>query len=194
MRCQCKDTANWIHANGARIWMVSRNYIEIILSYSTLKNDSAVLKGFIDNYCVGKGFTHACLLRLHETTKTECSLVIYALHSYVVMGVFFTRITPACRLCLYNITANITYVCFIISRADSMFVPSQWGTLLLCDNVSHWLGASLQSALSRDINFKHHIGPDTNIWSHTVICMILRHSQLLLRTEPRMPYALVIHE
>ena len=31
-------------------------------------------------------------------------------------------------------------------RADSKFVPSQWETALLCNNISHWLGASLESA------------------------------------------------
>ena len=34
-----------------------------------------------------------------------------------------------------------------ICRADSRFVPSQWETVLLCNNVSHWLGANLESAL-----------------------------------------------
>ena len=33
------------------------------------------------------------------------------------------------------------------SRADSSFAPSQWETVLLCNDVSHWLGASLESAL-----------------------------------------------
>ena len=33
------------------------------------------------------------------------------------------------------------------SRADSWFVPSQWETVLLCNDVSHWQGASLESAL-----------------------------------------------
>ena len=33
-------------------------------------------------------------------------------------------------------------------RADSRFAPSQWETVLLCNHVSHWLGASLESALS----------------------------------------------
>ena len=32
-------------------------------------------------------------------------------------------------------------------RADSRFAPSQWETTLLCNNVSHWLGLSLDSAL-----------------------------------------------
>ena len=34
------------------------------------------------------------------------------------------------------------------ARADSRFVPSQWETALLCNNVSHLLGASLESALT----------------------------------------------
>ena len=33
------------------------------------------------------------------------------------------------------------------SRADSRFVPSQWETALLCNGVSHRLGANLKSAL-----------------------------------------------
>ena len=32
-------------------------------------------------------------------------------------------------------------------RAGSRFVPSQWETSLLCDDVSYWLGANLESAL-----------------------------------------------
>ena len=32
-------------------------------------------------------------------------------------------------------------------RADSKFVPSQWETALLCNDVSHWLCAGLESAL-----------------------------------------------
>ena len=32
-------------------------------------------------------------------------------------------------------------------RADSRFAPSQWETALLCNDVSHWLGTSLESAL-----------------------------------------------
>ena len=31
-------------------------------------------------------------------------------------------------------------------RSDSRFVPSQWETALLCNDVSHWLGAKLESA------------------------------------------------
>ena len=32
-------------------------------------------------------------------------------------------------------------------RVDSEFAPSQWETSLLCNDVSHWLGANLELAL-----------------------------------------------
>ena len=35
----------------------------------------------------------------------------------------------------------------LILCAGSRFAPSQWETALLCNDVSHWLGASLESAL-----------------------------------------------
>ena len=35
----------------------------------------------------------------------------------------------------------------IYIRADSRFAPSQWEMLLLCNDVSHWLGTSLESTL-----------------------------------------------
>ena len=37
---------------------------------------------------------------------------------------------------------------FDTTRADSSCAPSQWETALLCNDVSHWLGTSLESALS----------------------------------------------
>ena len=33
------------------------------------------------------------------------------------------------------------------TRDDSRFAPSQWVTALLCNDISHWLGASLESGL-----------------------------------------------
>ena len=35
-------------------------------------------------------------------------------------------------------------------RADSRVAPIQWETALLCNDVSHWLGASLESALNTE--------------------------------------------
>ena len=45
--------------------------------------------------------------------------------------------------------AVLWYACHLhnMTRADSKFAPSQWETALLCNDVSHWLGANLESAL-----------------------------------------------
>ena len=37
-----------------------------------------------------------------------------------------------------------------VHRADCRFAPSQWETALLCNDVSRWLGANLQSALGTE--------------------------------------------
>ena len=59
----------------------------------------------------------------------------------------------ACMWCV-----NIKY------RGDSRFATSQWEMALLCNDVFHWLGASLESALEYhwvlkqvQISEKHHI-------------------------------------
>ena len=44
-----------------------------------------------------------------------------------------------------NQTIGIFYG--IYNKADSRFVPSQWETVLICNDVYHWLDASLESAL-----------------------------------------------
>ena len=41
----------------------------------------------------------------------------------------------------------IPFLTYSSCRADFSFAPSQWETALLCDDVSHWLGANLESAL-----------------------------------------------
>ena len=55
--------------------------------------------------------------------------------------------------CLQYIPRNMhvvwKYICNMatIVRTDSRFAPRQWETALLCNDVSHWLGANLESAL-----------------------------------------------
>ena len=43
------------------------------------------------------------------------------------------------------------------NRADSRFEPNQWVTMLLCNNVSHWLGPNLESALRSAQNGCHFV-------------------------------------
>ena len=41
-------------------------------------------------------------------------------------------------------------------RADSRLAPSQWETALLCNNISHWLGTNLESALGYAVDLHQH--------------------------------------
>ena len=43
-----------------------------------------------------------------------------------------------------------------ICRTDSRFAPSQWETVLLCNDVSNWLGTNLESALICTTASSHH--------------------------------------
>ena len=63
----------------------------------------------------------------------------------------------------------------IYHRADSTFPPSQWETALLCNDVSHWVGASLESAL---YNVCHWTA--SNYW---ITSLVLDHSTPVLRFE-----------
>ena len=57
------------------------------------------------------------------------------------------------RLFQFNVIVNIAdrfhmpVMEWYKHRADSRLAPSQWETALLCNDVSYWLGASLESAL-----------------------------------------------
>ena len=57
-------------------------------------------------------------------------------------------------ICLIKMDSSIVLSCNItnhpecyIFRANSRFVPSQWEKAFQCNDVSHWLGASLESDL-----------------------------------------------
>ena len=52
-------------------------------------------------------------------------------------------ITPPGQQCIHTHDA----VCGVRIRVDSRFAPRQLETALLCNDVSHWLGTSLGSAL-----------------------------------------------
>ena len=76
-----------------------------------------------------------------------------------------------------------THICWLqnIHRADSRFVPSQWETSLLCNHVSHWLGANLESAL--------HCAPDSHLCplpcSQATLCWWWSFRSLLNRDNIR---------
>ena len=47
------------------------------------------------------------------------------------------------------------------NKADSRFAPSRWETAFLCNNVSHWLGASLESSLCNGYSLIVSVDADT---------------------------------
>ena len=55
----------------------------------------------------------------------------------------------------------------IIFRADSGFAPSQWEMVSLCNNISHWLDASLESALKLILQYLQVSGMYLSIDCHS---------------------------
>ena len=68
--------------------------------------------------------------------------------------------------------------------ADSRFAPNQWETELLCNDVSHWLGANLQSALFSDVLNKLQPTWNVRLWVliyHPLIkCSIMKSTSYYL--------------
>ena len=63
---------------------------------------------------------------------------------------------PTCIPCLehcYIAAHHTPAACrrkWMALRADSLLASSQWETALRCNDVSHWLGANIKSAIARD--------------------------------------------
>ena len=75
--------------------------------------------------------------------------------------------------------AMLTQICLTIwHRADSRFAPSQWETALLCNDVSHWRGASLESALMASQG--HHDLKSFSLWWNTPDIYWLLHKHTLM--------------
>ena len=72
--------------------------------------------------------------------------------------------------------------CYDMFRADSRFVPSQWETTLLCNNVSHWLSASLESTLHAVMCGNLHVVMCGNL--HVVRCGRVKPSYMILTHWP----------
>ena len=66
---------------------------------------------------------------------------------------------------ILQLLAANTQVVIMKTRANSMLARSQWETALLCNDVSHWLGAILQSTLKKQTRaaITTHEIPNTHI-------------------------------
>ena len=80
---------------------------------------------------------HTCVVvRTTMTPVVKSSSIPYCLR--ILNMRILIMINKFCRFALNK---------SIYIRADSRFAPSQWDTVLLCNDVSYWLGASLEPAL-----------------------------------------------
>ena len=98
------------------------------------------------------------------------------------------RTTTGCTLTIfsqYDVNGTGWYRC----RADSRFAPSQWETALLCNDVSHWLGANLESALKcKLMSIKYHV-TWTDLWAHTHKNTVAKMSILAINSSSKLARA-----
>ena len=84
------------------------------------------------------------------------------------------------------------YNCAVLCRDDFTFAPNQWETALLCNDVSHWQGASLESTLLMMCThylFAHYTNKTLLsslcrcIWRYWIVKILLRYilSSMCLR-------------
>ena len=78
---------------------------------------------------------HIGRCQIRNIFVTEISFLI------AIVTIFYFRMYLAIKSQFISSTELLYY------RADSKLVPSQWETSLQSNAVSHWLGASLESAL-----------------------------------------------
>ena len=84
-------------------------------------------------------------------------LVVHGRSSFPFPEVFGINVSPGKLTALSVLRVGVIQDGSVNTfRADSIFAPSQWETALLCNDVSYWLGASLESALHVEARTKYH--------------------------------------
>ena len=69
----------------------------------------------------------------------KCAAVTFGINKWPCSFILFLQLS-----CMYICKIHV----LTILMADSRFAPSRWETTLFCNDVSHWLDASLESALN----------------------------------------------
>ena len=103
------------------------NILNCKVSLFLFMNSVVNIFSFAYGLCNWRGSV-MCTCDWHCNGTNIHRLFIY-LHTYYIISNVFIQF------------AQCTY------RTDYRFTPSQWETALLCNDVSHWLSASLESAL-----------------------------------------------
>ena len=105
----------------------------------------------------GGGYLNCKIKQSHKSHNTLVHVLYPTIYLFPTIYHFGTEMcTLCCGICeigplvikyqhfLYRCTSQKRE---LVNRDDSRFAPSQWDMALLCNDVSHWLGASLESAL-----------------------------------------------
>ena len=120
-------------------------WISIVVLMHIDPNFSPVCRWKLEAY-----FQRQCLSTMIKGNWQKCQLIV-CVHDYMykVAGCWAAAglMTGAC----FNINIS-SYLCGNLHYgakigADSRFAPSQWETALLCNDICHWLGTNLESAL-----------------------------------------------
>ena len=121
----------WTKAGILLIWPMGTNFNEILMEIYTFSFKKMLLKmlsGKCQPFCVSLNV----LIIPQASTIDHQSLMPDS-----ELWAFF------CDFKVSTIVSSAT----AILRADSKFAPSQWETALLCNGISYWLGANLESVL-----------------------------------------------
>ena len=135
-------TSQWPHNCDVIVWIVISNSLDIDYIHGNIhvwlckkKVYSLVMGQSRDCFSTSKG-------TLKTWVNTDCS---WMKTSHNTAWIVYKILE---MLCMH-------YIAF---RADFRFVPSQWEMALLCNDTSHWLGASLDSALALIAELIYHCG------------------------------------
>ena len=138
----------------------------------------SILSSCISNICHAFHHSHNNSITANEIEK-QCActyIVTFPPFSHIeILSRWLDNQNPNGTLWEHN---NVGY------RSDSKFAPSQWDTVLLCNYVFHWLGASLESRKLSSVCNIHVSGPtylslkkvleSYPIWQHTTTLFPVR--------------------
>ena len=131
---QCKKDVTPLLAHWSYIFLALTHRYDIVHHFSPLR------------WC--RSFKSFLMEDIYHTWSVPCLLMACHTRSHGISSYGIDQICPEYsghgtqRVNSLRLSVRVMQI-----RADSRFVPSQWQTALLCNDVSHWLGASLESAL-----------------------------------------------
>ena len=124
--------ATFFQAKQVKKWTCCQNQFRLLLSAKSVKSHPLVIYPWLEIWF------HYMVLYIMPSSGDPQLVITW----------------PAEVLPLYSARPSAGTVLSTKFRANSRFAPSQWETALLCNNITHWLGASLESALKFHVSIE----------------------------------------